>query len=333
MAMDPDAHTRIRIDRGGLEVISGPDAKEARLDPPASSPDRKGLRYSLSMLVLGKLERLAKARFAVRQLTNDDFDSWVEDEESRTALAQTVIASSEIEGEGIAAPEVLLLLEAVTQPAGHVTAELDVRQKAIRSIFEAGVWALSRDWGNYITYDFVIELHKRMFASTRPDIAGKIKESPVIIAGGGYYIETLPPAKAEEFLKSLCERTNSILLEARESTSASMLLTVAEFVSDFLAIHPFSDGNGRIARLLSTYLLERCEYHFARFYPVDSIILETRKRYYDALFYAQRNWYLESEDMTSWIDYYVETIFVQWTRSYQRVKDEAYRKKAKNGRE
>ncbi len=328
--MDPDARTRIRIS-GGAKIVSGPDMRETRLNPTTSSPHRRGLRYSLSMLVLGKLERLAKARFTVRQLTDDDLVSWVENEESRTVLAQSVIASSEIEGEGVAAEEVSLLLGAVTQPGGPVNTELDMRQKAISSVFEAAVWALSRNWNDFITYDFLLELHDRMFKLTRPDIAGKLKETSVIIKGGGYYIETLPPDKVEEFLKSLCERTNSTLLDAKESANASMLLTVAEFVSDFLSIHPFSDGNGRTARLLSTYLLEQCEYHFARFYPVDSIILETRKRYYDALFYAQRNWYRESEDMTSWIDYYVETIFVQWTRSHQRVKDEANRKKAKNG--
>jgi Fic family protein len=101
-----------------------------------------------------------------------------------------------------------------------------------------------------------------------------------------------------------------------------MLLIVAEFIVDFLAIHPFKGGNGRTSRLLSTYLLEKCGYNFTRFYPVDSYILETRSEYYQTLYLAQKKWYLEDEDLTIWVEYYTKVIFNQWQRAYQRVLDQ-----------
>lgn len=324
---EDNAHTVLHPRGGVLKHIVPSGPRRSKLDPPTDYPVRKGLRYALDMLTLGKLETLAKARFQIRQLTSEDQEMWVEDAEFQDALAQSVNASSKIEGEGIAVDELALAFAAVTEPTNEktVTGELEMRRNAIRSIYNAAVWALTRDWTQFITYDFVMELHKRMLFSTKPNVAGKIKEKPVVIKGGGYYIETLPPKKAQAFLRSLCNRTNELLLKAREEASCSMFLSIAEFVSDFLAIHPFADGNGRSARLLSTYLLERCGYHFARFYPVDSIILESRKRYYEALFLAQRRWYLGDEDMTAWIDYYTSTVFIQWTRAFQRVRDEANR--------
>jgi Fic family protein len=91
-------------------------------------------------------------------------------------------------------------------------------------------------------------------------------------------------------------------------------------VVDFLAIHPFSDGNGRTARLLSTYLLERAGYHFARFYSLDTIILERQQAYYKALFDSQREWYKESEDLTPWVEFYLNAIFTQWLRAHEAIR-------------
>ncbi|HEU4887934.1 MAG TPA: Fic family protein [Thermoanaerobaculia bacterium] len=156
-----------------------------------------------------------------------------------------------------------------------------------------------------------------MFKSTNPDAAGRIKTKRVAIEGGSYSVKTLPPEKSESFLRELCNRTNRSLL----TDDTSRFLTTAEFVLDFLAIHPFHDGNGRTARLLSTYLLERSGYHFARFYPLDTVILENRDAYYEALFRAQQRWYREDEDLTPWIEFYTDMVFHQYVRAFQRVKD------------
>ena len=166
-------------------------------------------------------------------------------------------------------------------------------------------------------------VHRSKERPTNSELAGRIKTKRVAIEGGLYSVKTLPPDKTVPFLRELCERTNRTLAAG----DASRFLTTAEFVLDFLAIQPFHDGNGRAARLLSTYLLERCGYHFARFYPVDNIILEHRDRYYESLFRAQARWYRADEDLTDWIEFYTDTIFSQYIRAFQRVKDAQIRQR------
>ena len=323
----PDTEARTTVRRtGGLRYVAEPVAENV-IDASEPLPSRKGLRYTLSHATLGKLEKLARARFEIRELTPDDVIRWKKGgDEPFWPIAQSVNASSEIEGEEVPASQLELALAAATDPSERrIDEELDRRREAIRSIYNTYVWALSDQRRTFLSYDYVLEIHRRMFASTKADVAGRIKDKRVEIRGGGYSIKTLQPDKTEDFLRTLCERAN----EAYMSGEDSRFLITAEFILDFLAIHPFHDGNGRAARLLSTYLLERSGYHFARFYPLDSIILETRSDYYHALFSAQRQWYQTDEDLTAWVEYYTNAVFNQYLRAMQRVKDQHERQQSR----
>jgi len=309
-----------RLDRSGRpRKRRMHEPRETVIDPASPSPRRKGLRYELSAYTLGQLEKIGQARFEIGRLTAGDFLApWNADAAALWNIAQSVNASSEIEGEEIPASKLELALAAATKPtARRIDEELENRMEAVASIIRTLLWTLLEPPPELVSLEFVLEVHRRMFAATSGDTAGRLKTKRVVIEGGGYSIRTLPPEKAELFLRTLCERTNAAL----GGEEHSRLLTIAEFVLDFLAIHPFHDGNGRAARLLSTYLLERCGYHFARFYPVDNVILERRTDYYDALFRAQRRWYQADEDLTPWIELYTDVVFSQYSRALQRVKD------------
>jgi Fic family protein len=324
----------IDIAHGGIKLIQVEPKYSNKIDPTNLDPSKSGdrLRYSLTPRLLGKLERLAKARFEIRKLVPDDKIS-DESIDITETIAQSVNASSEIEGEQVSVDELELAVAAVTTKSGpYENTELTDRQAAIASTIKTYFWALSQYTDTFITYEFVLELHRRMFANTKDEHAGTIKSHEVSIRGGGYEISTLPREKAGDYLRRLCERTNEQLRLAKLHSECSSLLATAEFIVDFLAIHPFADGNGRTARLLSTYLLERNGYHFARFYPLDTIILETRREYYEALFNAQRNWYSENEDLTPWVTYYIDSIFIQWNRAYQRVRDRRDRNQPVTGK-
>jgi len=316
--LDSEVHTTVRL-AGGLRYVSE-TVNENVIDATEPAPARKGLRYTISHATLGKLEKLARARFEIRELTPDDVIRWQKgDDEPFWPIAQSVNASSEIEGEEVPASQLELALAAATDPSERrIDEELDRRREAIRSIYDTYVWVLSDQRRAFLSYDYVLEIHRRMFASTKDEVAGRIKDKRVEIHGGGYSIRTLQPEKTEDFLRRLCERANESYMTGEDSR----FLITAEFILDFLAIHPFHDGNGRTARLLSTYLLERSGYHFARFYPLDSIILETRSDYYRALFNAQRQWYQSDEDLTTWVEYYTNAVFNQYLRAMQRVKDQ-----------
>ncbi len=327
-----EPHTTVRASAGIVEQDKNAEQKITVIDPPSPYPLRTGLRFNLTEEHLGKLECLARSRFEIGTLKkNMDLTTWdPSKEEFRAEIAQSVNASSAIEDEGIAAEHLDLLLTAATNNEGsYANDELQRRKDAIKSICKAQYWALSNPYKEWISPNFILELHHQMFESTRGRIAGKLKTETVQIRGGGYDIETLHPDKTEEFLKALCERTSRKLDLAQKHAETSMFLTCAEFIVDFLAIHPFKDGNGRTARLLSTYLLERSGYHFARFYDLDSIILERRNEYYSALFNSQKRWYQPDEDLTPWINFYISAVFNQWERAYRRVREESLRKKGK----
>jgi Fic family protein len=295
------------------------ERREAVIDPEQPFPARTGLRYDLSSYTVAKLETLARATFEIGRFTSHDVISPGNlDEAALRNIAQSVNASSEIEGEEVPADRLHLALAAATRPsARRIDEDLERRMLTVSSIIRTLLWTLVEPPRELLSFDFVLDVHRRMFETTAPDVAGRLKTKRVAIEGGPYSVKTLPPEKTEPFLRALCERVNRSLLAAE----TSRFLTTAEFVLDFLAIHPFHDGNGRAARLLSTYLLERSGYHFARFYPLDSVILENRDAYYEALFRAQQRWYQPDEDLTPWIELYTDMVFQQYLRAFQRVKD------------
>ena len=241
---------------GGFEIIEE-SYNKLTIDPDELRTGDSSLRYNVTARLLGRLERLAKSRFEIKKLTDKDIDEWRNvDDECHWEIAQSVNASSEIENEHIRADELSLVLAAVTGAEDRVvTEELSDRAVAVKSIYETYLWTLTLDRKTYMDFDLVLEIHSRMFVTTKPELAGQLKSKDVSIKGAGYDVKTLPPAKVMKFMRALCESTDRRLLKARNHAEESMLLIIAEFILDFLAIHPFPDGNGRTARLLSTYLL------------------------------------------------------------------------------
>jgi len=86
------------------------------------------------------------------------------------------------------------------------------------------------------------------------------------------------------------------------------LLTIAAFVYEFLSIHPFQDGTGRMARLLTNLLLLRCGYQFIQYISFEHLIEERKKEYYEALMQGQKNRGAVQENMVSWISFFLECL-------------------------
>jgi Fic family protein len=91
--------------------------------------------------------------------------------------------------------------------------------------------------------------------------------------------------------------------EARKKQAAHPLVLSGAFILDFLAIHPFADGNGRVARILTTHLLLRDGYGVPRYVSVEQRIFETKNSYYDALRSSQRGWLEGRHSPWPWIHY------------------------------
>ena len=84
------------------------------------------------------------------------------------------------------------------------------------------------------------------------------------------------------------------------------LIIVANFIYEFLSIHPFQDGNGRLSRLLTTLLLLKNDYLFIQYVSFENLIEKTKKEYYQALMEGQKDRYDEKENISYWVLYFLE---------------------------
>ena len=88
------------------------------------------------------------------------------------------------------------------------------------------------------------------------------------------------------------------------------LIIIANFIYEFLSIHPFQDGNGRLSRLLTTLLLLKHNYLFIQYVSFENLIEKTKKEYYEALMEGQKNRYKENENISKWILYFLDKLHI-----------------------
>jgi len=100
------------------------------------------------------------------------------------------------------------------------------------------------------------------------------------------------------------------------------LLVVANFIFEFLAIHPFKDGNGRMSRALTNLLLLKIGYEYIPYVSLDEIIEETKTDYYLALRATQKNHKTNHQDITPWVKYFLEVLLVQANRARKIIEED-----------
>jgi Fic family protein len=106
---------------------------------------------------------------------------------------------------------------------------------------------------------------------------------------------------------------------ALDSGAHHPLLLVGCYVFDFLAIHPFRDGNGRISRLLTLLLLYQAGYEVGRFISLERLIDNTRETYYDALQAAGHGWHEDEHDIKPWLNYFLGIVTAAYNEFEGRV--------------
>jgi Fic family protein len=113
--------------------------------------------------------------------------------------------------------------------------------------------------------------------------------------------QTLPALETPAAMRELHER----FAAAMDSGEHHPLLLIGCYIFDFLAIHPFTDGNGRISRLLTLLALYQAQYDVGRFVSLERLVDETRDTYYEALKAAGHGWHEGEHDIGPWLRYFV----------------------------
>jgi Fic family protein len=127
---------------------------------------------------------------------------------------------------------------------------------------------------------------------TRPDGTRFVRFKPV------------PAYLTPDAMRQLHERFD-LLWRSQETEP---LLLIATYVLDFLCIHPFLDGNGRMARLLTLLLLYQAGYEVGRYISLEQIIEKTRESYYDTLYQSSQGWHERQHSLLPWWEYFLGTI-------------------------
>ncbi len=99
----------------------------------------------------------------------------------------------------------------------------------------------------------------------------------------------------------------------------SSLIICALFVLDFLCVHPFRDGNGRVSRLLSLLLLYHQDIHVGKYVSLERIIEENKVDYYEALKKSSQHWHEKKHDPIPWINFFLSTLRLAYKELAQKV--------------
>lgn len=158
-----------------------------------------------------------------------------------------------------------------------------------------------------VTENVVRQLHGVLMKYT-PSGGGNYKISPNDIVEktpDGRLIRvrfsTVPPYQVEEYMRGLHDGLHSAL----QAGEVDPLILVPLYVHDLLCIHPFSDGNGRIARLMSVLLLHKIGYEVGRYISLERIIEESKSTYYLSLRASDEHWYEGAHDHLQFTEYFL----------------------------
>lgn len=173
-----------------------------------------------------------------------------------------------------------------------------------------------------LTSNYILQLHRIMMShNDEISYGGKYKNVQNYINAtdekGNSYTLFIPtsPIETPMAIDSLCNEYN----KAIEKKEVDPLILISIFIHDFLCIHPFNDGNGRMSRLLTTLLLYRSGYYVGKYISIELLISKLKDEYYDALYDSQIGWHEEKDDPTPFVSYMLGIIELAYKEFEQRV--------------
>ena len=165
-------------------------------------------------------------------------------------------------------------------------------------------------------------------------IQAKFKNTDNVIAESGkdgkkrVRFAPVPAFQTADAMDMLCAEYNSAI----ERSEYDPLLLIPMFVLDFLCIHPFNDGNGRMSRLLTLLLLYRSGYIVGKYVSMEMLIEKTKETYYEALQNSSTGWHESINDYTSFVRYYLGVVLKGYNEFQDRIEHLKYRKLSKADR-
>lgn len=223
------------------------------------------------------------------------------------AKIQSTEASNAIEGIITTSTRIKQLVEEKTTPKNRDEQEIAGYRDVLNIIHESFDTIP-------ISQNYILQLHKILYSHMNNPMGGRTKSVQNYISATypDGHVETLftplSPFETPEALDKICEEYNRVI----GNMEVEPLIIIPIFIHDFLCIHPFNDGNGRMSRLLTTLLLYRNGFYVGKYISLEAKIAKNKDLYYNALSQAQHGWHEGTEDVVPFIKYLLGTILAAY---------------------
>ncbi|MDO8847209.1 MAG: Fic family protein [Coriobacteriia bacterium] len=229
------------------------------------------------------------------------------------ARVQSIESSSRIEGVVADEGRVAELVAEAAAPRNRSEQEIAGYRDALATVH-------ANASGMRVTTGLILELHRDLYRFT-PNPGGAWKAAPNdivdVLADGTHRLRFAPVAPA------VVEAAMTELVDGYQRVSAQgtvdPLISVPAFVFDFLCIHPFADGNGRLSRILSLLMLHQTGFEVGRYISLERIIEDTKDTYYESLEASSAGWHEGEHDLLPWLQYSHGVLLAAYLEFEERV--------------
>ena len=230
------------------------------------------------------------------------------------AKIQSTEASNRIEGVVTTKDRLKLIVREKTMPKTRNEKEIAGYRDVLAMIHQNYDFIPARP-------NMILQLHRDLYKYSGKSIGGNYKNSDNVIAEqfpdgtSAVRFQPVPAWLTAETMTKLCDTFN----EALQDEDIDALLLIPVFILDFLCIHPFNDGNGRMSRLLTLDLLYRSGYIVGKYISIEKAISDTKDTYYDVLQASSVSWHEGTNDYLPFVRYMLGIILSCYREFASRV--------------
>jgi len=228
------------------------------------------------------------------------------------AKIQSTFASNVIEGINTTDERLIKLVKEATQPKNRNEKEIAGYRDVLSTIHQNYLFIPPRS-------TIILQFHRDLYKYSGSSVGGRYKNSDNVIAeyhpDGTQTIRFQPVSAWEtpDYVNAICKAYE----DALQDNLIDSLALIPMFILDFLCIHPFNDGNGRMSRLLTLLLLYRAQYTVGKYISIEKLILDSKETYYDALQDSSYNWHEGKNDYAPFVKYMLGVIVAAY-REFER---------------
>ena len=243
------------------------------------------------------------------------------------ALIQSTGASNRIEGIFTSDKRLEELVSQKAEPRTRSEQEIAGYREVLSTIHEGYEYIIPRP-------NIILQLHRDLYSYSQGSAGGSYKNSDNVIAetdAEGHQKTRFIPVPAfqtAEAMEELCTR----FLEAWEADRIDKLVLIPMFILDFLCIHPFNDGNGRMSRLLTLLLFYKAGYIVGKYVSMEMLIEKTKETYYEALQASSTGWHEGENSYEPFVKYYLGIMLKAYNEFESRVEHLKHRSLSKPDR-